>query len=195
MKTVACRLDLGQTRVAGYVVYESDTMEFQELTPKIAYNLVQDGFINGLALNEQGEIVPDLQNWNLGNLKIKSGVGNYRNYAENTGKNGTVYSVVRVIYFENFGRVYELISNKCARFFFKEAAVLELSKLAWVGGIFVDQESGKLSVCPMVIQEDGKECTLVELGAQVFVQTEEKAKTPKQDKNSKSKTSSKKKHQ
>lgn len=168
MKTIVCRIDLGYTRTAGYTLYDTDTMDFQETTPKEVWELVRVGKVNGLVLNTKEEIVPDLFGWNLGNIKIKSGVGNYRNYDENTEKTGSVYSVVRVIDIEDVGRVYELISNKCARIIFTEKQLIELSKLAWIGGVFVNEDTGEVQLCNNVKIENHTNRTFFELGSQVI---------------------------
>ena len=34
MKTAVCRIDLGYTRIAGYVLYDSKSLEFEETTPR-----------------------------------------------------------------------------------------------------------------------------------------------------------------
>lgn len=97
MKTVACRMDLGVTRIAGYILYDPNSHEFHETTPRDVENLVKRGQLNGLAFNEQGALIPDVANWNMGNLKIKSAVGRYRDYNTEQPKGDTVYSVVRAI--------------------------------------------------------------------------------------------------
>ncbi len=97
MKTVVCRLDLGFTRIAGYILYDSDKMEFQEMTPKMAENLVRMNCVNGLVFDKDGELVPDREGWNLGNIKIKSGVGNFRDFNTVEPRGEKVYSVVRAL--------------------------------------------------------------------------------------------------
>lgn len=168
MKTIVCRIDLGYTRIAGYTLYDTDTMDFQETTPKEVWELVRVGKVNGLVLNTKEEIVPDLLGWNLGNIKIKSGVGNYRNYDDNTEKTGSVYSVVRVIDIDDVGRVYELISNKCARIIFTENQLIELSKLAWIGGVFVNEDTEEVQLCNNVKIENHTNRTFFELGSHVI---------------------------
>ena len=99
MKTVACRMDLGMTRVAGYILYDPASMEFQETTPREVERLVRKGQINGLTFGntEDSQLVPDFEKWKVNNLKIKSGVGNYRNWNPNDARGDTIYSVVRAV--------------------------------------------------------------------------------------------------
>ena len=57
MKTVICRLDLGYTRIAGYLLYDSITQEFVETTPREVKELIKKDMVNGLKLlNNQIEL-------------------------------------------------------------------------------------------------------------------------------------------
>lgn len=168
MKTVVCRLDLGYTRIAGFTLYDDQTMDFQETTPKEVIKLVNAGQVNGLTLNEAGEIVPDLLNWNLGNYKIKSGIGLYRNFDEKTEKNGSVYSVVRGIDIENI-RVYEVINNKCARIILTAEQLLGLCELAWVGGVKVNHDTGAIELCNGVNVQNHSNRHMFEVGSNVIL--------------------------
>lgn len=154
MKTVACRIDLGYTRIAGYTLFDSSSLEFQETTPREVMSLIKSRKLNGLTFNSCGEIVPDLKGWNLGNIKIKSGVGNYRDFNDETTMKGTVYSVTRAIDINDSTRVYEVISHKCARIIMSEKNLLALSKLAWIGGIFVDEDTNEIKLCSGVKVEE-----------------------------------------
>lgn len=105
MKTVACRIDLGYTRIAGYTLYDTESLEFQETTPKDVEKLIHGGKVNGLAFDGEGKVIPDMYGWNLGNIKIKSGVGNYRNFNTDDPRGDTVYNVVRAFDVEGIGRI------------------------------------------------------------------------------------------
>lgn len=168
MRTIACRVDLGYTRIAGDTLYHNETMDFEETTPKEVERLVKDGQVNGLILDETGNIVPDILGWNLGNMKIKSGIGNYRNYDEQTEKIGTVYSVVRAIQVDQAVRVYEVISHKCARILLMPKQLLELSKLAWIGGVRVNTETEEILLCDGVKLENWSKSAIFELGSRVI---------------------------
>ena len=168
MKTVVCRIDLGYTRIAGYTLYDDSTMDFQETTPKEVMKLVTAGQVNGLTLNEAGEIIPDMDKWNLGNYKIKSAIGNYRNFDEHTEKSGSVYSVVRAIDIADT-RVYEVISNKCARIILNAEQLLGLCDLAWVGGIKANRDTGTIELCDGVNVQNHTDRHMFEVGSTVIL--------------------------
>lgn len=169
MKTVTCRIDLGYTRIAGYTLFDQETMEFQETTPKDVMNLMRADKINGLAFNEKGEIIPDMEGWNIGNLMIKSSVGNYRHFNSEMAKGNTIYSVVRAIDIDGVGRFYEVINNRCSRIIFKESQLVVLSQLAWVGGIKVNQETEEIELCEGVKVENHSSNNLFEIGNKIYV--------------------------
>jgi len=112
MKTLANRIDLGVTRIAGYNLFCSESREFQETTPREVKALINQGQVNGLKLIN-GHMELDTDGFNMHNLKIKSACGRFRTlYPADNMVN--MYAVVRVIETDN-GRLYETISNKCAR--------------------------------------------------------------------------------
>ncbi len=153
MKTIACRNDLGYTRIAGFTVYDTQTMEFEEITAGRAENMVRLGVINGLTMSSDGEVVPDSEGWNLGNYKIKSGMGNFRDYNSMNPKGEKVYSVVRAISIDGKYRFYEVINNRCARIVYTPEQIRELMQFAWVGGVRLD-EQGDIALCKGVVTED-----------------------------------------
>lgn len=117
MKTVACRCDLGMTRIAGYMLFDSKSLEFNETTPRDVERLVRQGQVNGLRFGPEGDLVPDLEGWNLGSLKVKTSMGNFRNLNTSDPRGDTIFSVVRAIDITDVGRIYEVINNRCARVF------------------------------------------------------------------------------
>ncbi len=167
MKTVACRMDLGYTRIAGYMVYDTQTMEFNEITASRAENLVHLDAINGLTMSSDGEVIPDADGWNLTNLKIKSGVGNYRDFNSITPKGETIYSVVRAVMIDNEYRLYELINNRCGRVMYTPTQLRTMMELSCVGGVRLN-EQGEISLCKGVVIEDLSDRTVVELGSEMF---------------------------
>lgn len=169
MKTVTCRIDLGYTRIAGYTLFDQETLEFQETTPKDVFNLMKAGQVNGLTCNEKGEIIPDMEKWNLDNMMIKSGVGNYRHFNSENTKGNTIYSVVRAIDIDGVGRFYEVINNRCSRIIFKESQLVVLSQLALVGGIRVNQETEEIELCEGVKVENHSSNNLFEIGNRIYV--------------------------
>lgn len=176
-KTVACRLDLGMTRIAGYTLYDPNSMEFHETTPREVENLVKKGLVNGLVFSKDGGLVPDMDGWSMGNLKIKSAVGRYRDMDTEKTKGDTIYSVVRAIQITGMGGdssqdtdagnsqtsaasepvyIYEVINNRCARSFYTRKQLVGLANFAWVGGIRVNQETDTIELCPGVQVEQLK---------------------------------------
>ena len=167
MKTVACRIDLGYTRIAGYTLYDTESLEFQETTPKDVEKLIHGGKVNGLAFDDEGKVIPDMHGWNLGNIKIKSGVGNYRNFNTDDPRGDTVYNVVRAFDVEGMGRIYEVINNRCARKFHTGKQLVVLSQMAWVGGIMVDDDD-TIVLLDGVKVEDKSNMPVFELGNDVM---------------------------
>ena len=169
MKTVACRIDLGYTRIAGYTLFDLETLEFQETTPKDVMDLMKSGKVNGLTFDDKGEIVPDLERWNLSDIMIKSGVGNYRHLHPKDTKGSTIYSVVRAIDIDGVGRFYEVINNRCSRIIFKEEQLIFLSQLALVGGIKVNQDTEDVELCEGVKVENQSKNSLIEVAKKLYV--------------------------
>ena len=168
MKTVACRIDLGYTRIAGYTLFDQESLEFKETTPKEAEGLIRAGKLNGLKFDGTGSIVPDLDGWNLGNMKIKSGVGNYRNFNTDNPKGDTVYSVVRAIDIDGVGRIYETINNRCARVFYLEKQLAALSQFAWVGGIKINEDTDEITLCQGVQVDNQSDRVIFEVGTKAL---------------------------
>lgn len=167
MKTVAARMDLGMTRIAGYILFDPKSLEFHETTPREVERLVRQGQINGLKFNPEGELIPDLEGWNLGNVKIKSAVGNYRNWNTSDPRGDTCYSVVRAIDIQDVGRIYETINNRCGRVFYTGKQLAALSSMFWVGGITVD-DNDNINLCQGVQVEDWSGREVYELGDKVL---------------------------
>ena len=162
MKTVACRLDLGLTRIAGFTLFDQDTLEFQETTPREVENLIRQGKVNGLKLDNMGVIDLDSDGWGLGNLKIKSAVGKFRDMFPEKARGDKVYSVVRVIKIDDLEPVYETINNKCARVFYSEKQIISLAQFAWVGGVKITEDD-KIELCPGVKFVDWSDHNLFEI--------------------------------
>lgn len=143
---VTLRLDLGQTRVAGWVLFNaaSEHYEFEEVTPKETLRLVRAGMVNGLKIVD-GELLPDAEGFEQRNIKIKSGVGNYRNMVE-TGKQGDkTYSVIRKVSHDDEDE-YAIITSKCGRFEIDEEGLRMLMRFSDVAGVRLS-ETGEILTC------------------------------------------------
>lgn len=168
MKTICCRRDLGYTRVAGFTLFDPVSLEFQETTPREVEKLVRQGQINGLKFSESGELIPDLEGWNLGNYKICSGIGKFRDWNTQDPRGATCYSVVRAININNVGRIYETINNRCGRVFYTGKQLAALSSIFWVGGIKVNEEDDTIELCSGVELEDMSDGDVYELNNKVL---------------------------
>ncbi len=133
MKTVVCRLDLGQTRIAGYTLYDDATNEFNETTPKEVLRLVGEKQVQGLTLID-GEIKPDLQGFNQMNLMIKSAVGKFRTlHSSNLTR---IYSVTKqIVYTDSNTKKFEVVNNHCSRNLVDEDTLMAMLKVVAVAGV------------------------------------------------------------
>jgi len=165
-KTVVARLDLGFTRVAGYLLFDPVSKEFQETTPKVVEKMVAARAVNGLIIEADGELVPDKNGWNIGNIKIRSGVGNYRDLNTVDPKGDTVYHVVRALKLDDTQTIYEVVNNKCARVFYSENQLRALAQFSWIGGVRITDEVVEL--CDGVIRDSVKDKNFIELGNSVY---------------------------
>lgn len=165
MKTVVARIDLGFTRIAGYILYDSETYEFKEMTPVPVATLTRKGCVNGLIIDKDGELIPDAEGWNMQNIKIKSGVGHYRDYNAHTNKGDTVYSVVRAVSVDDKIILYEVINNRCVRMFVTPTVLLGINKLYLVGGVKITGDT--ITLCEGVIKEDYTDKEWFEIGVNV----------------------------
>lgn len=150
MKTVANRIDLGMTRIAGYNLYDEVSLEFQETTPKEVKDLINCGQVNGLKLIN-GEIQLDKEDFNMCNLMVKSAVGKFRPLYPDDSIVTCMYAVVRMIETDN-GRLYEIISNKCSRVKITYERLKLLMEVGYVAG--VKNINGAIEICKGVPIED-----------------------------------------
>lgn len=143
-KTVVCRLDLGQTRVAGYTIYNETTKAFEETTPRDVKNLIEKNEVNGLQLRE-GAIELDAERFNMRNLMVKSAVGRFRTLVPTTSIVNCMYAVVRVIETDN-GRIYETVNNQCARVKVTIEKLNMLMEMGYVAGVRRN-DNGEIEIC------------------------------------------------
>lgn len=149
MKTVIARLDLGQTRIAGYLVYDSKSKEFQEKTPKEIATLINKNELNGLKITD-GKVELD-SNFRVNNLMVKSGVGKFRKLYDDDTVINCIYAVVKVIRYDD-NTVYEVINNRCARVKMNEERVKMLIEIGIVYGVKLIKN--EISICKGVETDD-----------------------------------------
>lgn len=148
-----CVLNLGYTRLAGLTVYDSATREFVETKPKAARQMIEKGILYGVKWDKEKEYFAPDPDFNMKDLLIKSGVGNYRSLLfEVAGEvPGTAYIVVRVLN-TNAGRLYEVINNRCQRVKLTEAQLRGLGCFGNIAGVRIKED--EIEICKGVVIED-----------------------------------------
>ena len=153
MKYAVCVISLGYTRLAGITLYDSETKEFTETTPRIARNLIEDGKIKGVKW-KNGNFIPD-DEFNMKDILVKSGIGKYRPLVNEvigeTAKNA--YVVVKAIKTDT-GCFYEIVNNKCLRDIITEEKLLVMAEGGNVAGIRI--KGGTVEICEGVQIEERK---------------------------------------
>lgn len=138
MRTCVCKLMLGRSRDAGYVCYDSEDLAFHEMTIAETKEWVKNYGVNGLVLNEAGELALDADNYITSNMMTKSGVGRYRLLIpdRNLYDEDTLFYVTKCIY-DGDNTAYEVVSSKCARLIFEKESVVRLYSEAILNGIIM----------------------------------------------------------
>ena len=156
-KTAVCKLMLGRTRDAGWLVYDSSTYAFNELTNSEVRRLILDEGINGLEISSRGEVVLDRRFYLTRNMMARSGVGRYHLMVEDdTLDTDEIFLLTKVIRFPDGNNIYEVVNNKCARLPFKVETVKRLYAEGLLNG--ATEIDGEIIPCEGVEVEDfGKE--------------------------------------
>lgn len=151
MKFAVCVLSLGYTRLAGITLYDSNTREFIETTPRVAKELISKGMVKGVKWKDDG-FVPD-PDFNMQDILVKTAVGKYRHLLHEVPGEfvNSTYMVVRVLE-TNIGKLYEVISNKCQRVKLTEDQLRGLNTIGTVGGVFISDD--EIKICDGVIIEN-----------------------------------------
>ena len=112
MKFVVSRIDLGKTRTGiGWVLYDSESKAFEELTPTEVKEQIRKKNVTGLLLDGYDiSIDSDF----CKDLIKKSGVGNFSLINELKPNTSCIITVVSKSDTE-FGQVYEIVTNFCQR--------------------------------------------------------------------------------
>lgn len=152
---------LGYTRLSGLVAFNSETKEFEEITPAVARNMIEHKQIKGVKWknnDDGGEFIVDTEGFNQKDIPIKTAVGKFRSMVNDNGTglaSNSMYTVVRVLETDYRGRLYEVVSNKCARVKIAEENLIELAKITNVAGVII--EDNHVEVCDGVEFEDRRQ--------------------------------------
>lgn len=150
MKTVICRLDLGYTRIAGYLLYDNLSQEFLETTPRDTKELVKKGQVNGLML-VSGEIELDEEGFNQKNLMVRTGVGKYRPLKDTDSLINRMYAVIDVV--DCGGEIkYEVITNYCGRKLVDEDFIKSINFMGYVAGVKIADDG--IQLCGKIAEVD-----------------------------------------
>ena len=181
-KTAVCQLTLGRTRIAGYTLYDHDTMAFEETTPRDVKALIKEGVVNGLKLDKDNEIMLDEVGFNCHNMLAKSGVGNYRPLKPATGVAAyEMYAMTKAVDTDE-GMIYEVVSSKCARLPIKEEKIRSLFELGCLTGCWINKETGMIRLADGVEMIDMTTDNQKGTTAEGLVQAEAEAvKIPEKD--------------
>jgi hypothetical protein len=152
-------LMLGYTRLAGVTAYNSETRNFDEITPAVARKLIAEGRIKGILWKntvDGGEFVPDIKEFNQQNILVKTAVGKFRPLLnDHVGiEINSMYTVVRKILTDYRGILYEIVSNKAGRVKVTEKQLRELNEITNIAGVFINDDD--IIICDGVALEDRK---------------------------------------
>lgn len=158
MKFAVCVISLGYTRLAGITLYDSQSRDFTETTPRVARELMKKGLVKGVLWDEKENMfVPDPE-FGMTDILVKTGVGKYRPLLNDVPGMPiySSYTLVRVLE-TNKGRLFELISNKCQRVKISEEALIGLSKIGNIGGVIItenEDNTTSIKICDGVVIEN-----------------------------------------
>ena len=158
MRYAVSLIYLGYTRNSGAVLFDSDTKEFLDSTPAEVRRLIDLGLVKGLKWrngDEGPEFIVDTEEFNQQNIPVKS-ANKFRPYLNDVpgAPINSMYTVVRVLDTDYRGRLYEVVSNKCARIKITEQNLRELSQLTNIAGVWITDN--EIKVCDGVQYENRK---------------------------------------
>ncbi len=146
MKYLVNREDLGK-RTVGYVFYDADTKGFTGLTEKQIKDILGKGDkLYGLALDAEGNIIPDAEGFKTKNYMVRSGINNLAPAVESDCAANIFYIVVKVRKLDGGERVYEVVNSRYARLEMPESKIKMLLEFGCIqGGVYM--EGDELKVC------------------------------------------------
>ena len=158
MRYAVSLIYLGYTRNSGAVLFDSDTKEFLDSTPAEVRRLIDLGLVKGLKWrngDEGPEFIVDTEEFNQQNIPVKS-ANKFRPYLNDVpgAPINSMYTVVRVLDTDYRGKLYEVVSNKCARIKITEQNLRELSQLTNIAGVWITDN--EIKVCDGVQYENRK---------------------------------------
>lgn len=158
MRYAVSLIYLGYTRNSGAVLFDSDTKEFLDSTPAEVRRLIDLGLVKGLKWrngDDGPEFVCDADGFNQQNIPVKS-ANKFRPYLNDVpgAPINSMYTVVRVLDTDYRGKLYEVVSNKCARIKITEQNLRELSQLTNIAGVWITDN--EIKVCDGVQYENRK---------------------------------------
>ena len=158
MRYAVSLIYLGYTRNSGAVLFDSDTKEFLDSTPAEVRRLIDLGLVKGLKWrngDDGPEFIVDTEEFNQQNIPVKS-ANKFRPYLNDVpgAPINSMYTVVRVLDTDYRGRLYEVVSNKCARIKITEQNLRELSQLTNIAGVWITDN--EIKVCDGVQYENRK---------------------------------------
>lgn len=147
---------LGYTRIQSVVVYNSKTRAFDELTPAIARNYIKSGSVKGVVWqnNEDGGMFLPDKDFNQNELLVKTAAGKFRPllHEEPGMPVNSIYTVVRVLYTDYRGTLFEVVSNRYDRIKISEEQLRVINAIYPVAGVWISED--KIEVDESIPIED-----------------------------------------
>lgn len=147
---------LGYTRIQSVVVYNSKTRAFDELTPAIARNYIKSGLVKGVVWqnNEDGGMFLPDKDFNQNEILVKTAAGKFRPllHEEPGMPVNSIYTVVRVLYTDYRGTLFEVVSNRYDRIKISEEQLRVINAISPVAGVWISED--KIEVDESIPIED-----------------------------------------
>lgn len=172
---------LGYTRIQSVVCYNSKTRAFDELTPAMAKRAIESGQVKGVLWQDNGGedenggmFVPDKEGFNKQNIMVKTAAAKFRPLLGDVpGINiNSMYNVVRVLYTDYRGTLYEIVSNRYDRIKVNEEQLRQLNAISPVAGVWITDTEIKIANGIKVEDRTGSGVIITESGEDKEVEQE-----------------------